>query len=130
MANERTNHKEWRRHHDLLNTLKDVREGHYSPRFAYEIICKNFGQEPMKQFGQEGETNSDDRQAKRYRLDPDFRRDDPRVGPYCVRCQKKISDPDRATRVTVDWESWLVTEGGDELIGPDCWKVVKEAEVD
>jgi len=45
--------KEWQLQHNLFNTLKDVAEGHYSVRFAFEIICRAFGHEPLKEFGQE-----------------------------------------------------------------------------
>lgn len=46
--------KEWSLQHDLLNTLKDVADGHYSPRAAFEMICKDFGHIPLEQFGQKG----------------------------------------------------------------------------
>lgn len=58
-------------------------------------------------------------------LDPDFRRDAP-SGPHCCRCQKAI-DPIRAIQVTVDWEQWEVTEGGSDLIGKDCWRIIRKA---
>lgn len=56
-----------------------------------------------------------------YQMDPDFRRDSPDGKPYCVCCQRGV-DPAKAIRVTVDWDRWMVTEGGDELMGKDCWK--------
>ena len=59
-----------------------------------------------------------------YELDPDFRRDAPNGKPYCVRCQKAIADVNKAIHVTVDWDTWLVTEGGTELMGRDCWKQI------
>lgn len=62
-------------------------------------------------------------------LNPDFRRDAPDYGPYCARCQKPV-DPKTAIHVTVDWLSWIVTEGGHDLIGPDCWKKINEASRD
>lgn len=55
------------------------------------------------------------------RLDPDFRRD-PKTGCYCVNCQKDIQHPEKAIRVTVDWETWRFTLGGDDLLGPECAK--------
>lgn len=61
---------------------------------------------------------------KEYFLDPDFRREPPDEGAYCVRCQKPIHDPAKAIRVTVDWERVRVKEGGDELMGRDCWKAI------
>lgn len=45
---------EWKLQHNLLNTLKDVAEGHYTPRFAIEIIVKDFGHSLIAEFGQEG----------------------------------------------------------------------------
>lgn len=64
------------------------------------------------------------------RLDPDFRREPPDIGDYCVQCQRPIRDPKKAVRVTVDWDTWFVREGGEELVGADCWKeIVKRGEV-
>jgi hypothetical protein len=60
-----------------------------------------------------------------YQMDPDFRRDAPEHGAYCVRCQKPIMDPSKAVSVTVDWNTWLVTEGGSELMGADCWTITQ-----
>ena len=60
-------------------------------------------------------------------LDPDFRRDAPEEGPYCVRCQKRIADISKAVHVTVDWNTWMVTEGGDDLMGHDCWAKISES---
>lgn len=64
-----------------------------------------------------------ERCKKPAQLDPDFRRD-PKTDIYCVRCQKDIADPNDAIRVTVNWETWLVTLGGKELIGKDCAKKI------
>lgn len=68
-----------------------------------------------------------EKMPRKYQLNPDFRRDAPRDKPYCVRCQKAV-DPNKARHVTVDWNTWEVTDGGDELIGPDCWKAITLAE--
>lgn len=57
-------------------------------------------------------------------LDPDFRRDAPKTGAYCVRCQKAIANPAKAMAVTVNWDWWSVTKGGPELMGADCWKKI------
>lgn len=57
-------------------------------------------------------------------LDPDFRKDAPKSGPFCVRCQKPIQDPAKAVQVTVDWNTWLVVAGGEDLMGADCWKKI------
>lgn len=54
-------------------------------------------------------------------LDPDFRRD-PKTVIYCVRCQKDIADAAKAIRVSVNWDTWEVTLGGDHLLGRDCAK--------
>jgi hypothetical protein len=57
-----------------------------------------------------------------HQLDPDFsRRNAPKSGPYCARCQKPV-DPKKSVAVTVDWSTWEVVEGGDEFVGGDCWK--------
>ena len=63
-------------------------------------------------------------EAPKYHLDPDFRRDAPKEGPYCVRCQKPIRDPKKAAEVTVNWDTWEVTEGGEDLMGLDCWRTI------
>lgn len=61
----------------------------------------------------------------RYYLDPDYRKV-PQLGkPYCVRCQKVIKDVSKAIGVTVDESNWTVTEGGTELLGADCWKIIQ-----
>lgn len=62
-----------------------------------------------------------------YNLDPDFRRDEPNSGDYCVRCQKKITDRRKAIWVTVHWETWTVWAGGSELIGADCWRAITKS---
>jgi hypothetical protein len=67
--------------------------------------------------------------ATRYLLNPDFRRDAPKDKPYCARCQKEIKDPSKAVRVTADWDTWQVIEGGRELVGADCWKVISATQV-
>lgn len=65
-----------------------------------------------------------------YDLDPDFRRGAPDGDvPYCARCQKKV-DPAKAKRVTVCWETWKVSEGGNEFVGQDCWKAITKGKVD
>ncbi len=68
-------------------------------------------------------------------LDPDYRKDPPfdivggrRVSrPHCARCQKEIKDVSKAVRVTVNPDTWDVTLGGDELLGSDCFKTIKNA---
>jgi hypothetical protein len=62
--------------------------------------------------------------CRAFNLDPDFRKDAPTNGLYCVRCQKPIKDASKAVRVTVDWNTWLATEGGEEFMGADCWKTI------
>lgn len=64
--------------------------------------------------------------CRAFNLDPDFRKDEPKQGAYCVRCQKPIKDP--AVRVTVDWNTWLVMEGGEELMGADCWRTITKGQ--
>jgi hypothetical protein len=59
-----------------------------------------------------------------FNLDPDFRRDAPESGDYCVRCQRPIADRKKALFVTVHWETWTVIAGGNELIGADCWRTI------
>jgi hypothetical protein len=61
---------------------------------------------------------------KGYPLDPDFRKDAPKDRPFCVRCQKEVKDPAKAVKVTVNWDTWQVTEGGNELMGMDCWRAI------
>ena len=68
--------------------------------------------------------------APKYALDPDFRRDAPNRGPYCVRCQRPITNLNKAVRVTVDWDAWLVREGGDDLMGQDCWQTITKLEAE
>lgn len=55
------------------------------------------------------------------RLDPDFRRV-PKTNVHCVNCQNDIKDVSKAIHVTVNWETWEFTLGGDELLGPGCAK--------
>lgn len=62
--------------------------------------------------------------CRAFELDPDFRKNPPKSGPFCVRCQKPIKDPAKAMRVTVDWDNWLVQAGGAELMGADCWRAI------
>lgn len=62
-----------------------------------------------------------------YNLDPDFRREPPDSGDYCVRCQKRIANRKKAVSVTVHWPTWTVIAGGDELIGSDCWAAIRKA---
>lgn len=68
--------------------------------------------------------------SQKYYLDPDFRKDADPSKPFCVRCQKPIKDPKTAKSVTVDWNTWQVSEGGIELIGSDCWRIVKKNPVE
>ncbi len=56
-------------------------------------------------------------------LDPDFRKS-PKTAIYCCRCQKDIADQTKAVRVTVDWDTWLVIMGGNDLMGRDCAKKI------
>jgi len=56
-------------------------------------------------------------------LDPDFR-NLPKTETFCVRCQKDMSDATSALRVSVDWDTWDVTLGGDHLMGRDCAKKI------
>ena len=67
-------------------------------------------------------------EAMRYSLDPDFRRNAPEEGAYCVRCQKPIKG--KSIKVSVDWDTWAVwqDDAGEHLMGPDCWKVVSSTE--
>ena len=65
--------------------------------------------------------------CRAFNLDPDFRKDAPEGVTYCVRCQKPIKDASKAVRVTVDWNTWLVMEGGEELMGANCWKTIRGA---
>jgi hypothetical protein len=62
--------------------------------------------------------------CRAFNLDPDFRKDVPEDAMYCVRCQKPIKNMSKAVHVTVNWNTWLVVEGGEELIGADCWKTI------
>lgn len=64
----------------------------------------------------------------RYYLNPDFKRDAPKSGRYCVRCQRRLRDRAKVVHVTVDWETWQVTEGGEELMGADCWKGLEKCD--
>lgn len=66
--------------------------------------------------------------ALRYRIDPDFRRT-PKTNQYCACCQQDIKDAAKALRVTVDWDTWTVTLGGNDLLGPDCAKRCGLAEI-
>ena len=59
-------------------------------------------------------------------LDPDFRKNPPKKGFYCVRCQKPIKDLIKAVEVTVNWDTWVVTKGGDESIGKNCWLIINK----
>lgn len=64
-----------------------------------------------------------------FKLDPDFRPSPPKNGPYCCRCQKAIKG--KSIRVAVNWETWAVREdiNGQDLIGPDCWRIITEGKV-
>lgn len=54
-------------------------------------------------------------------LDPDFRKDPKDASkPFCCRCQKNFKDGQKHIAVTVDWNTWNVTLGGQELLGSDC----------
>ena len=64
---------------------------------------------------------------KTYYLDHDYRKDPPEGKPHCIRCQKAIKDPAKAVKVHMV-DDWNVAEGGDLLIGKDCWKkILKES---
>jgi hypothetical protein len=39
---------EWRLQHDLLNTLKDVADHHYTPEDAFKMIVREFGHVPIR----------------------------------------------------------------------------------
>lgn len=62
-------------------------------------------------------------------IDPDFRRNPPMDGtPYCVRCQKPISDTRQAIAVTLDDEGLNVVKmDGRDYIGADCWRQIQKA---
>lgn len=56
-----------------------------------------------------------------YTLDPDFRRKPPKDKPFCVMCQKEIKNTAKAHKVTVNWDNWTFADGGEELLGHDCY---------
>jgi len=64
----------------------------------------------------------------KYYIDPDFRKEPNTDKPFCCICQREIKDGNGVS-VTVDWDNWTATEGGKELIGPDCWKRSKQSPV-
>lgn len=68
--------------------------------------------------------------CRAFDLNPDFRKDAPKSGLYCVRCQKPIKDFAKAIRVTVNWNTWLVMQGGNEFMGADCWKTITKVAVE
>lgn len=65
---------------------------------------------------------------KQYYFDPDYRKEPPKEGPFCIRCQKPV-DPKRAKEVTEVRDMQCVL-GGKSLIGPDCWKEIQKNVMD
>lgn len=61
---------------------------------------------------------------QRFWLDPDYRRDAPTTGPYCIRCQRSLRNC-KSVQVTLT-SMWTVKLGGEELMGLDCWKKVSK----
>lgn len=64
-----------------------------------------------------------------YLLNPDFRKDAPKTGPWCCRCQrplKSITKGESMRLVEVDWDRWLVRNNplGKDLLGSECFKQV------
>jgi hypothetical protein len=65
--------------------------------------------------------------------DPDYRKDPPKNGHYCERCQKPIKDINKAVKVetnwdypegTIEWGFCRESETGKRFIGADCWKII------
>jgi len=56
-------------------------------------------------------------------LNPDFRKN-PKTQRFCVRCQKDLNPTAQTVAVTVNWDTWMVRLGGNELLGVDCAKKI------
>jgi hypothetical protein len=68
-------------------------------------------------------------------FDPDYRKNPPKTGAYCERCQKLIKDTNKAVRVEI-YADYPVgspedqfgycrkLETGKHFIGLDCWKII------
>ncbi len=57
-------------------------------------------------------------------LDPDFRKNPPSDGEYCVRCQKPLTG--KVVEVTVNWDNLTVVLEGSEKMGINCWKKISK----
>jgi len=98
----------------LADAVRFVEKHHPLPRCKHGNCLRDHGMELLEPSCG----------CRAFNLDPDFRKDAPEGVAYCVRCQKPIKDATKSVRVTVDWNTWLVTEGGEELMGADCWKTI------
>lgn len=65
--------------------------------------------------------------SMKYLLDPDFRKDPPKKGSFCVRCQKPVNESN-AIKVSVNWDNWTFELSGNEFLGRDCWRKIKTSQ--